>query len=267
MESKIQFLEEQAKEIRRDIVKMIHDAKSGHPGGSLSCVDILVSVYSKMNLSLDENLKRIDKFILSKGHAAPAYYAILSKKGFINYDDLFTLRNIDSYLEGHPSNKINGVDVSSGSLGQGLSIANGIALSKKINKKPGRVYCLCGDGEIEEGQIWEAMMTSNKYKLNNLTLIIDRNGLQIDGTTKEVKNVQNLENKIKSFGFNVIEVDGHDIEKLLEALDSSEKSDFPTCIIANTIKGKGVHFMENRVEWHGKALTDEELSIALKELN
>lgn len=266
MEENIHILEEQAKNIRRDVVKMIHDAKSGHPGGSLSCVDILVAVYSKMNLNLGEDSRRIDKFVLSKGHAAPAYYAMLSQKGFIDHSELFTLRKIDSHLEGHPCNKINGVDVSSGSLGQGLSIANGMVLSKKINNKEGKVFCLCGDGEIEEGQIWEAMMTSNKYKLNNLILIIDKNGLQIDGTTVEVKNINSLEEKVKSFGFNVVSVDGHDIKELINAIDSSEKSELPTCIIAKTIKGKGVKFMENKVEWHGKALTDEELELALNDL-
>lgn len=265
-ENKLLEMQECAKRIRRDIVKMVHDAKSGHPGGSLSAVEILISVYDIMNLNLDSNGNRIDRFILSKGHGAPAYYAVLSEKGFIDHDELFTLRKIDSHLEGHPSNKINGVDVSSGSLGQGLSIANGIALSKKINNKEGRVYCLCGDGEIEEGQIWEALMTANKYKLNNLTLIIDKNGLQIDGTTLDVKSVDNLEQKIKSFGFNVITVDGHDFNELTKALNDSIKLVVPTCIIANTVKGKGVSFMENKVEWHGKAPSDEELAIALEEL-
>ena len=178
----IEGLEEEAKKIRRDIIEMVHDAKSGHPGGSLSCTDILVALFhEKMNLNLDENGNRIDKFILSKGHCAPAYYAVLASKGFIAHDDLKSLRKIDSYLEGHPSNKINGVDVSSGSLGQGLSIANGMALAKKIDNTQGKVYCVLGDGEIEEGQIWEACMTASKYKLNNVIAFLDNNGLQIDG--------------------------------------------------------------------------------------
>ena len=266
MEIKLEELEERAKSVRRDIVKMIHDAKSGHPGGSLSCVEILVAIYSIMDLSEDENHIRTDRFVLSKGHAAPAYYAVLSYMGFIPHEDLFTLRKIDSYLEGHPTNKINGVDVSSGSLGQGLSIANGMALAKKISNKEGRVYCLCGDGEIEEGQIWEALMSANKYKLNNLTLIIDKNGLQIDGTTSDVKSVDNLEEKIKSFGLNVISINGNDFNEVVEALNVAKNSNVATCIIANTVKGKGVSFMENKVEWHGKSLTDEELKIALEEL-
>lgn len=266
MENKILELEKQAKMIRRDVLEMVHSAKSGHPGGSLSAADVLVAVYDRMNLGLDEEGNRIDKFVLSKGHAAPAYYAVLSSKGFINHDDLCALRKLDSKLEGHPSNKISGVDVSSGSLGQGLSIANGMALSKKVRNKAGRVYCLCGDGELEEGQIWEALMTANKYKLNNLTLIIDKNGLQIDGTTDAVKSVDNLKEKIKSFGLNVIEINGHDFTEILDALDKAEKTDRTTCIIANTVKGKGVSFMENQVSWHGKAPNDEELKKALEEL-
>lgn len=266
MKNNLEEMEECAKSIRRDIVQMIHDAKSGHPGGSLSCVEILIAVYNMMNLSEDENHVRIDRFVLSKGHAAPAYYAVLSYMGFISHEELFTLRKIDSNLEGHPTNKINGVDVSSGSLGQGLSIANGMALAKKVSNKEGRVYCLCGDGEIEEGQIWEALMSANKYKLNNLTLIIDRNNLQIDGTTSDVKSVDNLEEKIKSFGLNVISIDGNNLNEVIDALNTAKDSDVATCIIANTVKGKGVSFMENKVEWHGKSLTDEELKIALEEL-
>ena len=167
-----------SKNIRRDIIDMVYNAKSGHPGGSLSCTDILVAIFhARMNLNLDENGNRIDKFILSKGHCAPAYYAVLASKGFIPHQDLITLRKIDSYLEGHPTNKINGVDVSSGSLGQGLSVANGMALAKKLDNAEGKVYCLLGDGEIEEGEIWEACMTANKYKLNNVIAFLDYNGL------------------------------------------------------------------------------------------
>ena len=192
----IEELENKSKEIRRDIIEMIYNAKSGHPGGSLSCTDILVALYhEKMNLNLDENGNRIDKFVLSKGHCAPAYYAVLSSKGFIPHEDLITLRKIDSYLEGHPSNKINGVDVSSGSLGQGLSIANGMALAKKIDNKQGKVYCMLGDGEIEEGQIWEACMTANKYNLNNVIVFLDFNGLEIDGIIMDVKSVDKLKEK------------------------------------------------------------------------
>ncbi len=261
-------LEKISKNIRKDIVEMIYKAKSGHPGGSLSCTDILVCLYHDiMNLDVDKNNQRIDKFILSKGHASAAYYAILASKGFIPHEDLITFRRYDSYLEGHPSNKIPGVDTSSGSLGQGLSIANGMALSKKTFNEEGKVYCLVGDGELEEGQIWEALMSANKYNLNNLVLIVDNNGLQIDGSVETVKSLQNLEEKISSFGFAVQSIDGHDYSQILDALENINKSKVPNCIIAKTIKGKGVSFMENKVEWHGKSLTDDEYEIAMKELN
>lgn len=261
-------LKQIAKKVRIDIIDMIYNAKSGHPGGSLSCTDILVALYHrKMNLNLDENGNRIDKFILSKGHAAPAYYAVLSSKGFIPHEDLKTLRKIDSYLEGHPSNKINGIDVSSGSLGQGLSIANGMALAKKLDNAEGKVYCVLGDGEIEEGQIWEACMTANKYKLNNLVAFLDYNGLQIDGNIMDVKSVDNLKDKFKSFGWNVQEIDGHDFEQILSALNNTESSSKPNMIIAKTIKGKGVPFMEDKAGWHGKAPNEEEYKIAIEELS
>ena len=261
-------LESIAKNVRRDIVEMIHEAKSGHPGGSLSCTDILVTLFhEKMNLNLDENGNRIDKFVLSKGHAAPAYYAVLSSKGFIPHEDLKTLRKIDSYLEGHPSNKINGIDASSGSLGQGLSVANGMALAKKIDKKEGRVYVVLGDGEIEEGQIWEACMTANKYKLNNLIAFLDYNGLQIDGNIKDVKSVDNLKEKFEAFGWNVQEIDGHSIKEIIDAIDNTNSSNKPNIIIAHTIKGKGVSYMENVVGWHGKAPNDEEYEIAISQLS
>lgn len=261
-------LEKIANNVRKKIINMIYNAGSGHPGGSLSCVEILTVIYKyAMNLNLDENGSRIDKFVMSKGHAAPTYYAILSECGFIPENDLNTFRKIDSYLEGHPSNKIPGVDVSSGSLGQGLSIASGMALSKKVSKKDGYVYCVLGDGEIEEGQVWESCMTANKYNLNNLIAIVDNNGLQIDGTNEEVKKLERLKEKFASFGFNVITVNGHDINRLIYAIDKAKKSNRPTCIIAKTIKGKGVSFMENQVAWHGKGINDEEYKIAMDELN
>ena len=260
-------LENIAKSIRRDIMDMIHEAKSGHPGGSLSCTDILVTLFhEKMNLNLDDNGNRIDKFVLSKGHAAPAYYAVLASKGFIPYEDLKTLRKIDSYLEGHPSNKINGIDASSGSLGQGLSVANGMALAKKLDSAEGKVYVVLGDGEIEEGQIWEACMTANKYKLNNVIAFLDYNGLQIDGSIKDVKRVDNLKEKFEAFGWNVQEINGHDIEEIEKAIDKTNDSDKPNIIIAHTIKGKGVSFMENMVGWHGKAPNDEDYEKAITEL-
>ena len=254
--------------IRRDIIDMIYNAKSGHPGGSLSCTDILVALFHcKMNLNKDARGNRVDRFVLSKGHCAPAYYAILSSTGFIPHEDLKTLRKIDSYLEGHPSNKINGVDVSSGSLGQGLSIANGMAIAKKLSNEDGKIYCLLGDGEIEEGQIWEACMTANKYKLNNVVAFLDYNGLQIDGNILDVKSVDNLRQKFESFGWNVQEIDGHDFNQILDAIDNTDKSLKPNMIIAKTIKGKGVSFMENNASWHGKAPNDEEYKIAMDELS
>lgn len=260
-------LEKISKDIRNDIVDMIYSAGSGHPGGSLSCVEILVALYHKlMNLNLDNEGSRIDKFILSKGHASSCYYAVLSSKGYIPHEDLKTFRRFDSYLEGHPCIKINGVDVSSGSLGQGLSIANGMAISKKVSGKEGNVYCLVGDGEIEEGQIWEACMSSSKYNLNNLILFVDNNGLQIDGTIKDVKNVDNLEEKFNSFGFYVQRINGHNFDEILTSVSNAKKSNKPNVIIANTIKGKGISFMENKAEWHGKKLTDEEYNLSKAEL-
>lgn len=260
-------LEKISKDIRNDIVDMIYCAGSGHPGGSLSCVEILVALYHKlMNLNLDNEGSRIDKFILSKGHASSCYYAVLSSKGYIPHEDLKTFRKFDSYLEGHPCIKINGVDVSSGSLGQGLSIANGMAISKKVSGKEGNVYCLVGDGEIEEGQIWEACMSSSKYSLNNLILFVDNNGLQIDGTIKDVKNVDNLEEKFNSFGFYVQRINGHNFDEILTSVSNAKKSNKPNVIIANTIKGKGISFMENKAEWHGKKLTDEEYNLSKAEL-
>lgn len=263
----MEFLERISNDIRKDIINMIYEAGSGHPGGSLSCVEILVALYHNiMDLSLDDKGMRKDKFILSKGHAAPAYYAVLASKGYIKKEDLLTFRKYDSYLEGHPSNKIKGIDVSSGSLGQGMSIANGMALEKKLSNKEGIVYCLLGDGELEEGQVWEAFMTSNKYNLSNVVAIVDNNGLQIDGTVESVKKLDNLYKKMESFGFNTVIVDGHNLNELINVFESLKKSDKPNCIIAKTIKGKGISFMENEVKWHGKGLSEEEYNIAIKEL-
>lgn len=267
MEEKIKELELVSNNVRKKIIEMIYNAGSGHPGGSLSCADILTVVYKyAMNLNQDKDGNRIDKFIMSKGHAAPAYYAILSECGYISSEDLNTLRKYDSYLEGHPSNKINGVDVSSGSLGQGLSIANGMALSKKMSNKEGNVYCILGDGELQEGQVWEALMSANKYNLDNLIVFVDNNGLQIDGTNEEVKKLNKLEEKFLSFGMNVQMIDGHNIEELMKSIDNAKKSGKPNCIIAKTIKGKGVSFMENQVSWHGRGIKEDEYQQAMKEL-
>ena len=257
----IEELENKAKEIRRDIVDMVYHAGSGHPGGSLSCADIMtVLFHEKMNL--DE-----DKFILSKGHCAPTYYSCLASIGKIPHEDLITFRKIDSYLEGHPSNKINGIDVSSGSLGQGLSVANGMALAKQLDGERGKIYCMLGDGEIEEGQIWEAAMTANKYSLNNVVAFVDYNGLQIDGNIMDVKGVDNLKEKFEAFGWNAQEINGHDMQAIIDAIDNTNTSDRPNVIIAKTIKGKGVSFMENQVGWHGKAPNEEEYKQAMEELS
>lgn len=268
MEERINELEQISKGIRKDVIQMISEAKSGHPGGSLSCVDILVTLYHEiMNLNEDNYGRRVDKFVLSKGHAAPAYYAVLSSKRYIPKEDLMTLRKYDSYLEGHPSNKINGVDVSSGSLGQGLSIANGMALSKKISSEEGYVYCLLGDGEMQEGQVWEALMSANKYKLSNLIAFVDFNKLQIDGKVEDVMPLESLKAKLHSFNLNVIEIDGHSHKEIINAVNSAKEQDKATVIIANTVKGKGVSFMENLAMWHGKAPSEEEYKKAMEELN
>lgn len=253
--------------LRLDIIDMIYNAKSGHTGSSLSVIDILTVLYhEEINLNLDNNGERIDKCILSKGHAAPALYATLASVGILDKELLISLRKYDSTLEGHPSNKIPGIDVSSGSLGQGLSIANGMALAKKIDNNPGYVYVILGDGELQEGQIWEAFMTTNKYNLDNLIAIVDYNGLQIDGSIEEVKRLTNIEEKIASFGISVLSCDGNDVEDIKSAINKAKDIDKPTCIIAKTIKGKGVSFMENQVGWHGKAPNDEEYEKAKIEL-
>lgn len=266
----ISELKKKAIDVRIGIIEAVHAAKSGHPGGSLSCADILTVLYfNQMHIDpskpYDESR---DRFVLSKGHAAPALYSVLANRGYFFTDDLCNLRHLDSNLQGHPDmNKVPGVDMSTGSLGQGLSIANGMALSSKINSMGIRVYCLLGDGEIQEGQIWEAAMTASHYNLDNLCVIVDNNDLQIDGHVEDVMNPYPIDSKFKSFGFNVINVDGHNIEELINAFDTAKMiKGKPTAIIAKTIKGKGVSFMENQVGWHGKAPNDDQYSIAIKEL-
>lgn len=266
----IDELKEKAKEVRINIIEQVHEAKSGHPAGALSCADILTVLYfNQMNINEKEPKDMLrDRFVLSKGHCVTALYACLAQKGFIGKEELKTFRKIDGKLQGHPDmNKVAGVDISTGSLGQGLSIANGMALASKLNHDGYRVYCMLGDGEIEEGQIWEAAMTSSKYKLDNLCAILDYNNLQIDGTIEEVKGLNNIEGKFRSFGFNTITVDGHNISSLIDAFQTAKMvKGKPTIIIAKTIKGKGVSFMENKVDWHGKAPNDEEYMQAIKEL-
>lgn len=267
---KIQNLQKIAKDVRKDIVEMLYSAQSGHPGGSLSITDILTTLYFyEMNINVnnpkDENR---DRLILSKGHCSPALYSCLAEKGFFPKEDLKTFRKINSYLQGHPDmKKIPGVDMTSGSLGQGLSVANGIAIAGKLDNKCYRVYCIMGDGEIEEGQIWEAAMTSSKYKLDNLCAIVDNNNLQIDGKIEDVMSPYPINKKFESFGFNVIEIDGHNFEEIINAFEDAKKvKEKPTVIIAKTVKGKGVSYMENQVGWHGKAPNEEEYKLALEEL-
>lgn len=266
----ISELENLSKQIRKNIIEQVYSASSGHPGGALSIADILTVLYFKqMNINPqkpdDENR---DRFILSKGHASAALYAVLAEKGYFPKKDLKTFRNIDSYLQGHPDMKhIPGVDMTTGSLGQGLSAANGMAMMSKLDKKGIRVYCLVGDGEIEEGQIWEAAMTSSKYKLDNLCLIVDNNNLQIDGTIEEVMSSYPIDEKFKSFGFNVINIDGHNFEQIIRAFEDAKAcKGKPTAIIAKTVKGKGVSFMENQAQWHGKAPKEEQYVQAMEEL-
>lgn len=260
-------LENIANNIRIDIIEMIYNAKSGHPGGSLSLVEIFTALYhSEMDLSLNELGDRVDKLVLSKGHASPVLYATLSSKGIISKTDLLGYRKSKGILEGHPSNKIPGIDVSSGSLGQGLSIANGMAIAKKLNKDEGYVYVILGDGELEEGQNWEAFMTSSKYNLDNLIIFVDSNGLQIDGTVEEIKKLNNIKEKISSFGINMLECEGNNIDSVINAIRKAKKINGPVCIISKTIKGKGISFMENCVDWHGKSPNEEEYIQAIQEL-
>ena len=239
-------------------------------GGSLSCADILTVLYfNQMNInSKDPNAKGRDRFVLSKGHCTPALYSVLSQKGYFSKEELKNFRKIDSCLQGHPDkNKVPGVDMTTGSLGQGLSVANGMALASKLDKEGCRIYCLLGDGELEEGQVWEAAMTASKYKLDNLCVIVDNNNLQIDGSIEEVAGLKHIYDKFRGFGFEVINIDGNNILEILNAFELEKQSKGrPTVIIANTIKGKGVSFMENQVQWHGKAPKEEEYKIAIEEL-
>ena len=271
-ESEIKELKEFATEARRCILKMIHNAKSGHTGGSLSGVDILTVLYNKCMFVPKEwknspKFEKRDRFILSKGHASPLLYSILALKGFFPKEELMTFRLLGSRLQGHPCCRaLPGIEVSTGSLGQGLSIGCGMAIGLKLNKSNSRVYVLTGDGELQEGSVWEAFMQGSHRKLNNLTVIIDRNRLQIDGCTEDVMSLDPLDEKVKAFGWNVIEIDGHNYQQIYDAIEKSKESDKPTVIIANTIKGKGVSFAENQAGWHGKAPNDEQLEKALAEL-
>ena len=266
----IKELKKKAIGIRKDVLKMLTLAGSGHTGGSLSIVDILVALYyyGMRNDPKDPKWPGRDRFLLSKGHACPALYALLAEKGYFPKEDLWTLRKLESKLQGHPQIGLAGIEISSGSLGQGLSIANGMALAARLDKSDTRIYCLMGDGETNEGQVWEAAMTASHYKLDSLCAIIDYNKLQIDGFCCEVKNMGAYLDKWKAFGWYVIETPGHDIEKLMAAFDKAKTvKGMPTAIVAHTIKGKGVSFIENKVEWHGIAPSGEECERAIRELD
>jgi len=268
-------IEAKARLMRRDIVEMLAQAGSGHPGGSLSAADIVAALYfgvMKHDAERPDWPER-DRFILSKGHAGPVLYAALAEAGYFGRDHLATLRKLGSILQGHPdSSKTPGVEVSTGSLGQGLAIANGIALGLKLDgNEDSRVFCLLGDGELQEGEVWEAAMFAAHHAIDNLTAIVDDNGLQIDGACTEVMCLGDIANKFAAFGFNVIEVDGHDIAELLDALTEaktrSEMNGAPTVIVAHTIKGKGVSYMEGQAGWHGNAPNAEQAATALEELS
>ncbi|MBR4029861.1 MAG: transketolase [Clostridia bacterium] len=259
-----------AYKIRLNAITAVYNAGSGHPGGSLSIADILSVLYFKeMNIDpKNPNMENRDRFVLSKGHCAPGLYGALAERGYIPKEDLVTLRKTSSYLEGHPDkNKIAGVDMSSGSLGQGISVANGMALAGKIDNKDYRVYTILGDGEIEEGQVWEAAMFAAHYKLDNLTAFVDYNSLQIDGPITEVMSPEPIADKFDAFGWNVINIDAHDIEQIVSALETAKTvKGKPTVIVAKSVKGKGVSFMENNVSWHGAAPNTEQFEQAEKEL-
>lgn len=267
----IEALEKIANDIRKDIIEEVYLAQSGHPGGSLSCADILTVLYfNQMNINPQKpEAEGRDRFVLSKGHCSPALYATLARKGYFDKELLKTFRKIGSNLQGHPDmNKVPGVDMTTGSLGQGLSSAVGMAIASKMDSAGCRVYCLLGDGEIDEGQIWEAAMTASKQELDNLCVILDNNGLQLETNIDEIIDPSSIADKFMSFGFNVIECDGHNISNLIDAFTSARtKKGMPSIIIAKTIKGKGVSFMENQIGWHGKAPNEEEYKKAMEELN
>ena len=259
-----------ANEVRKGIVTAVHSAKAGHPGGSLSAADIYTYLYFE-ELNVDPqnpNKPDRDRFVLSKGHTAPGYYSVLAQKGFFPVEDLVKFRHINTYLQGHPCMQhVPGVDMSSGSLGQGISAAVGMAISAKLTNDDYRVYTLLGDGEIQEGQVWEAAMLAGHRKLDNLVVIVDNNGLQIDGKIEDVNSPYPIDKKFEAFNFHVINIDGHDFEQIAAALkEAKETKGQPTAIIAKTIKGKDVSFMENNAGWHGKAPNDEEFAIAMADL-
>lgn len=270
-EQRLTALQETANTIRQDIVKMVAEASSGHPGGSLSATDIVTVLYfNEMNIDpKNPDDPNRDRFVLSKGHASPVLYGALAEKGYFPKEELMTFRKLNSRLQGHPSKKsLPGVDMSTGSLGQGLSAANGMALAAKLDNKDYRVYAILGDGEIQEGMIWEAAMSASHFKLDNLTAFLDYNHLQIDGRVEDVMNPAPVDDKFRAFGWHVIIIDGHDFNQIDDAIQEAKRTKGkPTMIIANTVKGKGISFMENQVGWHGTAPNKEQLQQALDELN
>lgn len=268
---KIRQLKITAVKLRKHIIDEVYSAASGHPGGSLSCADILTALYFS-EMRVDPKMPQMpdrDRFVLSKGHCSPALYAALAEKGYFPAEDLLTFRKIDSYLEGHPSMRyVPGVDMSTGSLGQGISAATGMALAGKLDEKDYRVYAVLGDGELQEGEVWEAAMAAAHYKLDNLTAFLDHNGLQIDGKITDVMSPEPVTDKFKAFGWNVIVIDGHSMDQILSALDKAKRAKgHPTMIVANTIKGKGVSFMEYQASWHGTAPSKEQRDQAIAELD
>lgn len=270
-DNEIKELQELSLENRRNVLDMVYEAQSGHIGGSLSACDILTVLFHKCMKNVtggktSPEYKNRDRFVLSKGHVSPVYYSILAQVGFFDKSELKTFRKLGSRLQGHPSLWTPGVEVATGSLGQGLSMACGIAISLKLDKNPANVFVMLGDGELQEGNVWEAFMQAPHRKLNNLVAIIDRNRLQIDGSTECVKPLDDLAAKIRAFNWKVLEIDGHDIPKIYNALEEAKAADVPVAIIANTIKGKGVSFMENNAGWHGKAPNKDDYEKAIIDL-
>ena len=262
--------ERTAANIRTGIIKAVHNAGSGHPGGSLSAADLVTALYFKeMNIDpKNPKMEGRDKFILSKGHAAPAQYAALAERGYFPKEDILQLRKLGSPFQGHPNmKKVPGIEMSTGSLGQGLSVAGGMAMANKLDQNPGRIYVLLGDGELQEGLVWEAAMSAAHYNLDNLTAIVDWNGLQIDGKNEDVMTVTPVDEKFRAFGWNVISIDGHDFAQIFDAFDQARAcKGKPTVILAKTHKGKGVSFMEDQAGWHGKAPDEEQTRQAVEEL-
>lgn len=265
-----EYYENIAAKVRVDVIKAVYHAGSGHPGGSLSATDLLTALYfGEMNIDpANPKMEGRDRFVLSKGHAVPGQYAVLAERGYYPVEDMMSLRKLGSPFQGHGNmNKVSGIEMSTGSLGQGISVATGMAIGSKLNGDGSRVYALLGDGELQEGMVWEAAMAAGHYKLDNLCAIVDWNGLQIDGENEKVMTVAPIADKFKAFGWNAVEIDGHDFDQIFDALDQARQTKGqPTVIVAKTVKGKGVSFMENQAGWHGKAPSEEQAKQAVEEL-